>query len=124
MKVGSERGRVWGKWIMRKAFENLIPEEILWRDKAPIEVGTGTTTLPSYFDSQISDLEFNDKKKRYLDEDMVVIRSKEHLFYYEIFRSEVGVPRAMVNNAKTCPECNSNVREGATFCRTCGAYPI
>ncbi len=124
LKVKSERGQVWGKWILRKAFENIMPQEIVWRVKAPIEVGTGTTVLPSLFDSRISDLEFSEKKVRYLNEDRVVIRSKEHLFYYEIYRSVIGVPYARVSNAKTCPDCGSNVEEGTSFCRTCGAYPI
>ncbi len=124
LKVKSERGQVWGKWILRKAFENIMPQEIVWRVKAPIEVGTGTTVLPSLFDSRISDLEFSEKKMRYLNEDRVVIRSKEHLFYYEIYRSVIGVPYARVSNAKTCPDCGSNVEEGTSFCRTCGAYPI
>ena len=124
LKVKSERGQAWGKWILRKAFENIVPQEIVWRAKAPIEVGTGTTILPSLFDSRISDLEFSDKKETYLSEDKVVIRSKEHLFYYEIYRSMIGVPYATNNNAKICPDCGANVKEGGSFCRTCGAYPI
>ena len=124
LKVRSEKGQVWGKWILRKAFENIMPQEIVWRVKAPIEVGSGTTILPSLFDSRISDLEFNEKKRRYLNEDRVVIRSKEHLFYYEIYRSVIGVPYMSASNAKTCPDCGSNVKEGASFCKTCGAYPI
>ena len=124
LKVKSEGGQVWGKWILRKAFENIISQEMAWRFKAPIEVGTGTTTLPSLFDSRISDLEFSEKKMRYLDQDRVVIRSKEHLFYYEIYRSVIGVPYAMGSGTKSCPDCGANVDEGASFCRTCGAYPI
>ena len=124
LKVKSERGQVWGKWILRKAFENIVSPEIAWRAKAPIEVGTGTTILPSLFDSRISDLEFNEKKTRYLNEDRVVIRSKEHLFYYEIYRSVIGVPYARLSNKKTCPDCGSSVAEGTSFCRTCGAYPV
>ncbi|MFC2025366.1 asparagine synthase-related protein [Chloroflexota bacterium] len=124
LKVKSEKGQVWGKWILRKAFENIIPQELAWRSKAPIEVGTGTTILPSLFDSRISDLEFNEKKKVYLNEDKVTIRSKEHLFYYELYRSAIGVPHTADSSAKSCPDCGVNVKEDTSFCRTCGAYPI
>ncbi|MFC1977147.1 asparagine synthase-related protein [Chloroflexota bacterium] len=124
LKVRSERGQVWGKWVLRKAFENIISPEIAWRAKAPIEVGTGTTILPSLFDSRISDLEFNQKKMRYLNDDSVVIRSKEHLFYYEIYRDVIGVPYATDSKAKSCPDCGTSVEEATSFCRTCGAYPI
>ena len=124
LKVKNVKGQVWGKWVLRKAFESIMPQEIVWRAKAPIEVGTGTTTLPSVYDSRISDLEFSEKKVRYLNEDRVVIRSKEHLSYYEIYRSLIGVPQAIDSNARTCPDCGVNVEEGVSFCRTCGAYPI
>lgn len=124
LKVRTERGQIWGKWILRKAFEGIIPPELAWRMKAPIEVGCGTTTLPSVFDSKIPDLEFGEKKGAYLNEDGVVIRSKEHLYYYEIYRSTVGSSRTTSSNAKRCPGCGANVKEEASFCRTCGAYPI
>lgn len=124
LKVQSERGQVWGKWVLRKAFESIMPPEIVWRTKAPIEVGSGTTTLPSLFDVRISDLEFNEKKMRYHNEDGVVIRSKEHLYYYQIYRSVIGIPQAADSWAKACPDCGSNVEKEASFCRICGAYPI
>lgn len=122
LKVKSDRGQVWGKWILRKSCENIMPQELVWRVKAPIEVGTGTAILPSLFDSRISDLEFGEKKKKYLNEDRVVIRSKEHLFYYEIYRGMIGVPYLGAITGRVCPDCGSNVE--ASFCRICGAYPI
>lgn len=122
LKVKSEGGQVWGKWVLRKAFENIIPPEIAWRVKAPIEVGSGTTIFPQLYDSRLSDIEFAEKKQKYLNQDGVVIRSKEHLFYYEIYREIIGVPHK--REGKACPDCGSSVKRGVSFCRTCGAYPI
>ena len=124
LKVKSEKGQVWGKWVLRKAFENIMPQELAWRVKVPIEEGTGTATLPSLFDSRISGSEFDEKKLRYLNEDRVTIRSKEHLFYYEIYRSMIGVPYPQATDERVCPDCGASVKEETSFCRTCGAYPI
>jgi asparagine synthase (glutamine-hydrolysing) len=123
-KIRPENGKVFGKWILRKAFEQSLPKEITWRVKTPIEYGSGTTTLPSLFESKISDTEFSKKRRKYTEEDKVTIRDKEHLFYYEIYRSVIGVPHPSDEKGKICPQCNSNVLEKATYCRTCGAYPI
>jgi len=124
LKVRSEGGQVWGKWVLRKAFEGVLPPELLWRVKAPIEVGTGTKVLPSLMDSRISDLEFAKEKTRYLAADRVVIRSKEHLFYYKIYRGAVGVPGAGDGSTRVCPDCGSSIEEEVSFCRICGAYPV
>lgn len=123
-KIRSERGQIWGKWIMRKAFEGILPEEVAWRAKTPIESGSGTATLPRLFGSRISDAEFNEKRREYHDKDKVVIRDKEQLSYYEVYRSVIGVPHPADPAGRICPECNSNVPERATYCKTCGAYPI
>ncbi len=123
-RVWSEKGQLVGKWIIRKAYESFLPKEIVWRTKVPIEQGSGTTTLPSRFSQKIGDAEFNEKKSKYLDEDKVTIRDKEQLFYYEIYRSTLGVPHPTNPEGRRCPQCNSNLAEKSTFCRTCGAYPI
>ncbi len=124
LKVRSERGQTWGKWILRKSFENVLPEEIIWRVKTPIESGSGTSTLPHFFNSIISNAEFEEKRDKYLDEDKVTIRDKEQLFYYEIYRSEIGTPHPTNFKGKICPYCNSSVPNTATYCRRCGGHPI
>lgn len=123
-KVRREGGKIYGKWILRKAFEGVLPDEILWRDKVPIEVGSGTAILPRIFDLEISEAKFEAKKREYLEKDGVIIRDKEQLFYYEIYRSIIGVPGSANPGSRTCPYCKSGVAERATYCRTCGAYPI
>ncbi|PVX27158.1 MAG: hypothetical protein CW716_03765 [Candidatus Bathyarchaeum sp.] len=122
--VQEEKGEVWGKWILRKAYEDVLPPELRWRDKNPIEVGSGTTILPKYLAKKISDAEFLSKKKKIKERDNVFIRDKEQLTYYEVYRDVVGVPYAKDPDARTCPQCNSNVPDNAMVCKTCGAYPI
>jgi len=120
--VGQRDGMKLGKWIVRKAFEDLLPSQITWRIKTPIEYGCGTTTLPQIFDKRIPDGEFHEKQRRIKEIDNVTIRDKEHLAYYEIFHRVSGTRPA--TTGRTCPGCQYQVREDATFCRTCGAYPI
>jgi asparagine synthase (glutamine-hydrolysing) len=124
LKVRKENGQFYGKWILRKAFEKYLSPEIVWRAKAPLEVGTGTTILPSLFDSKISDSEFNLKKAKYLKEDKVKLRSKEQLHYYEIYRKIIGIPGPGEGTGRKCPDCLANVKDKTNYCPTCGAYPI
>lgn len=124
-KIRIEGGQKWGKWIIRKAFEDTLPKEVAWRVKVPGEIGTGMSVLPKMLDSKISSEEFKEKRREYLEGDRVTIQDKERLFYYEIYRSAVGVPHPTDPKSKTCPHCNSNVLPASSsYCRTCGAYPI
>ncbi|RLE49972.1 MAG: asparagine synthase, partial [Candidatus Methanomethylicota archaeon] len=74
--------------------------------------------------ARISDEEFKEKKRKYYESDGVNIRSKEQLFYYEIYRAVIGVPRPKSKKGKICPQCHSNIPKKATYCRVCGAYPV
>ena len=127
LMIRKERGKIWGKWIIRKAYEGRLPDEIVWRLKTPLEFGSGTTIFPKVFSEKIADEYFQKKTKKYLDADQVTIRDKEHLFYYEIFRAHFGVPSEVFKDAegKQCPYCKSKGgNEKSKFCKVCGAYPI
>ncbi len=127
LMIRNERGETWGKWIIRKAYEGLLPDEIVWRKKTPLEFGSGTTIFPKVFSEKISDRYFQERAKKYLVADQVSIRDKEHLFYYEIFRSHIGIPSEVFKDAggRHCPYCNSNgINERSKFCKVCGAYPV
>ena len=123
-RIGFRDGKRCGKYILRMAFEGMLPEEIIWREKVPIEGGSGTSILPRIFEERISDQDFDELRKRYLAEDGVRIRSKEQLFCYQIYRGLFGPPRPDGSTGKICPMCHSNVPDDASYCKVCGAYPI
>ncbi|KXB02852.1 hypothetical protein AKJ43_00335 [candidate division MSBL1 archaeon SCGC-AAA261D19] len=121
LKVGVRDGKKMGKWILRKAYEDRLPDNIIWRRKTPIEMGTGTTTLPEKLESLIDEEYFESKKAEVKNEEDVIIQSKEQLFYYEIYKSLFGTPKPEDPEKRTCPYCKTNIPEGASFCRTCGS---
>ena len=122
MKVREENGKRHGKWILRKTFEKYIPPQIAWREKSPMQEGSGTSGLTNLFESVIGEESFVEKKLTTEKEDGVVIRSRESMHYYEIFKRLFGLP--VDNQAKTkCPYCKHKVKD-SKFCRMCGAFPI
>jgi asparagine synthase (glutamine-hydrolysing) len=84
------------KWILRKAFEDLLPEEILWRDKEQFDEGSGivdvvTRGLRSFVSK------FNPGNKNPGNE-KVEIRSAEEAVYYEIFTKEYSDSDCVLRN--------------------------
>lgn len=121
LKVRNEVEKRHGKWILRKMFEKKIPHQIAWREKSPMQEGAGTSGLSDLFESIIDNEKFEEKKKNVESSDGVVIRTKESMHYYEIFRKMYNSP---VSSAESvCPYCKYNV-ENSKFCRMCGAFPI
>jgi asparagine synthase (glutamine-hydrolysing) len=128
VKINMHNGEKYSKWLLRKAYEETIPREIVWRPKAPLEAGTGTSALTSVFQNQYTDAEFMEKQKGILEADNVQIRDKEQLLYYEAFREIFDKPSEVFTDskgdAKMCPQCKGHVKTKIQFCRICGAYPI
>lgn len=76
------------KWILRKAMEGILPEEVLYRPKVKFWEGAGVADkLARYADEKISDFEF--RRERTLP-DGSKLRSKEELLYYRIFCEHFG----------------------------------
>ena len=122
LKVKNEKEKRYGKWILRKTFEKHIPLQIAWRGKSPMQEGSGTIGLTNLFDSIIGEEQFVEKKLTIEKEDDVIIRSRESMHYYEIFKRFFGSPGD--NKAKNrCPYCKHKV-SNSKFCRMCGAFPI
>lgn len=124
LKVHEERGRKHGKWILRKAFERVLPESVTWREKAAMQDGSGTNGLVTFFDNVVLDSVFSDKIKSYFKNEKVTLVSKETLYYYEIYRKYYDFPANLGESKSRCPRCNYSIDEGAHFCRMCGSFPI
>lgn len=74
------------KWALRKAFEDILPENVAWRVKEQFSKGAGSSTmLEEVAEEQISDIEFAYERKRILEEAGHNITTKEMLLYYREF---------------------------------------
>ena len=74
------------KWIFRKAYEEMLPNSVVWRIKQEFSQGSGSAdVLPQYFEDKISDAEFEEWRAKH-----PVIRSKEELYYFRIFTEHFG----------------------------------
>ena len=122
LKVKEENNKRYGKWILRKTFEKHIPFQIAWRRKSPMQEGAGTSGLTNLFESIINEKSYVEKKLTVEKEDEVVIRSRESMYYYEIFKKKYVLP-VNKNAENACPYCKHEVKN-SKFCRMSGAFPI
>ena len=121
--VNQKNGVKFGKWVLRKAFENDLPPSVIWREKTPMQDGSGTTGLTKMFDSVITDDIYQEKTKKIKSRDGVTIRTKESLHYYELYRENFKVPE-YDGNKNICPDCNAELITNSKFCRMCGKFPL
>jgi asparagine synthase (glutamine-hydrolysing) len=123
-KVRDEKGARFGKWILRKIFEEKLPKPIVWREKSAMQDGSGTVGLSQLFESIITDDIFEKRKKEIQESDGVTIRTKESMHYYNIYRKYFEIPSKLQSSSSTCPYCQYAVELNGKFCRMCGAFPI
>ena len=121
-KINLKEDKKYGKWILRETFEKDLPKNIVWREKSPMQDGSGTNNLTGLFDTIITDEIFSQKKTKILEEDGVYIRTKESLHYYECFRKSSSVKKS--NSDRKCPDCDYEINLNSRFCRMCGKFPI
>ena len=118
-------GKRFGKRILREAFSSVLPKEIAWRLKTPIEYGSGSTALKHLVEQSVSDTEFERERDRAAMHDLVKLRDKEQCFYYLMYRRLLSPPKELARSVKTCTDCQAPVlRHDMKYCRMCGAYPI
>ena len=73
------------KWVLRKAFEDLLPAEVAWRQKEQFSDGVGYSwidTLKELVDSKVTDDLFNNSKQRFPVNPPL---NKEEYYYRTIF---------------------------------------
>ncbi len=73
------------KWILRKAFEDLLPESICWRQKEQFSDGVGYNwidTLKKMTEEKVSDAEFTRRENRF---PVNPPKTKEEYYYREIY---------------------------------------
>jgi len=77
-----------GKWILRRALDGLLPEQVLSRPKAKFWEGTGLgDQMAQYAEQQVTDADF--ARERTLANGLV-LNTREELLYYRIFEERFG----------------------------------
>ena len=116
LKIREDKGQVWGKWCLRKAFEPFLPPEFIWQGKRPLEKGSGMSLLRGIIADMIPEREYEEKQKQY----GVRFLCKEHLYFYELYRKEGGEIPPPREGEDRCPGCGAGMPTGKRHCRVCG----
>jgi asparagine synthase (glutamine-hydrolysing) len=70
------------KWLLRRAFEGWLPDDVLWRRKEQFGEGTGMNdVLREHFGATVSDEQL-DRERDAVDPPL---RTREELAYYRLF---------------------------------------
>ncbi|KAI9499859.1 hypothetical protein GGI25_003887 [Coemansia spiralis] len=126
LKIGQFGGLLQGKLVLRMAYPEVVSAG---RKKAAIEHGCGTTVVPALMDLTIPDEEFAVEKAKALEDCDIVVRSKEHLAYFRVFKKAV-LESDLVGRQRyvgaVCPDCKFALRNGGSsnYCDVCGLYPV
>lgn len=84
------------KWILRKAFEDLLPMEIVWRDKEQFDEGSGSVDLLSeYLKAAITEQE---AASYCMDWPDMGVRSSEECYYHRLFMDVFERPEPVLSN--------------------------
>lgn len=90
-KQKPEGGEKIEKWIFRKAFEDKLPDAVVWRLKQEFSQGSGSAdVLPQFFENVFSDEELAETQAQF-----PMVRSKEELYYFKIFTEHFGSGKAV-----------------------------
>ncbi|SRR6266568_4888388 len=108
----------WGKVLLRKAAETLLPDEIAWRTKTPLEYGSGFYHLEARLEDSVTP---EDVER--LQESDKHFWNRAHGKLYLMFTDAGLNPREPIDGEYGCTWCGGGVIQGRHHCATCGAYP-
>ena len=114
LKIKEEDGKFIGKWILRKAFEDVLPKEIIWQSKRPLEYGSGMNRLRQIIADKVADEEFRENSS------FVKFISKDHFYYYKVYKKVLGEIPKPKENEKQCPSCKAGIKLETFHCNVCG----
>jgi asparagine synthase (glutamine-hydrolysing) len=89
-------GRHIEKWILRQACDDLLPPEIVWRDKEQFDEGSGTVDLlPELIQAATDKIDIPAYTARYADDRL---RSPEECYYHKLLVDAFDRPQAVLQN--------------------------
>ena len=89
-------GRRTEKWILRKAFEDLLPADITWRNKEQFDEGSGMVDLlPEVLRRTASSIDTEAYKSRFATDRL---RSTEECFYHSLLMEQFERPQEVLAN--------------------------
>jgi asparagine synthase (glutamine-hydrolysing) len=89
-------GRRIEKWVLRKAFEDLLPPEIVWRDKEQFDEGSGMVDLlPAVLGRAAAGIQAKGYAARFAADRL---RSNEECFYHRLLMEQFEQPQAVLAN--------------------------
>ena len=126
-KISIHKNMIYGKFFLRSCFKEILGYEIAWRRKEALESGSGISKIGTYLENCITDTDYIEGYRKAQNEG-VMIRSKEHMYYYQKYRKFFDPPIHQTGDqpekSKRCPSCNIIFIWNGSFCKTCGAYPV
>ncbi len=92
----TETGESVEKWILRKACQDLLPHEIVWRDKEQFDEGSGTVDIIS---EGIKQFIKKSEAENYIDEnDDMSLRSREEAAYFKLLDQAYSGSEVILDN--------------------------
>jgi asparagine synthase (glutamine-hydrolysing) len=123
-KVVDRAGERHGKWVLRRAVEDLLPARFVWRTKTAAEYGSGSTRLETAVLERISETEFDKVRAEVQAQDGVRLRDREQAFYYRLYRQLFPPPREEPGEPR-CGDCHAPLAQPRSrYCSRCGSYPV